>query len=102
MTDAEGVVGALDAPREARDAVLHAQPRHAFAAPGQHLVGVALVADVPDQAVVGRIEDVVQGHREFHRAEVRRQMAAGARHRSDEESAQLVDQRRQLLAAQLA
>src|SRR6185295_19137733 len=42
------------------DAVLHAQPRHFLAAAGEDLVRVGLVADVPDDAVLGRVVDVVQ------------------------------------------
>jgi hypothetical protein len=37
--------------------------------PGQHLVRIGLVTDVPDEAVVRRVEDVVQRDREFDRAE---------------------------------
>jgi hypothetical protein len=51
--------------------------RHALAAAGQDLVGVGLVADVPDQPVVRRVEDVMQGDGQFDRAEVGRQVAAG-------------------------
>ena len=39
------------------------------AAAGQHLVRIGLVPDVPDQAVVRRVEDVVQRDRELDRAE---------------------------------
>jgi RND family efflux transporter MFP subunit len=45
-----------------------AQPRHALAPAGQDLVRVGLVADVPDDAVERRVEDVVQRDREFDQA----------------------------------
>jgi hypothetical protein len=69
---------------------------------GEHLVRVGLVADVPDQPVLRRVEDVVQGDGQFHRAEVGGEMAAGLRHRLDEELAQFLRQLRQLLALELA
>jgi hypothetical protein len=77
MADAEGVVLALAALRKTRNAAVHAQPGHAGAAAGEHLVRVGLVADVPHQAIVRGVEDVVQGDRQFDRAEVRREVSAG-------------------------
>jgi hypothetical protein len=75
---------------------------HALAAAGEDLVRVGLVADVPDQAVFRRVEDVVQGDGQLDRAEVGRQVAAGLGDRFDQEGAQLVGQLRQLLAVQAA
>jgi hypothetical protein len=102
MTDAEGIVGALAALRKTGNAAVHAQPRHAGATAGEHLVGVSLVADVPYQAIVRRIEDMMQGHRQFHRTEVRGQVATGPGNGFHQESAQLVGQLRQLSAVKLA
>jgi hypothetical protein len=59
---------------------VHAQRAHAFAAARQDLVGIALVADVPDQAIFRRIEDSVEGDGQFDRAEIGRQVAACLRH----------------------
>jgi hypothetical protein len=73
---------------------------HAFTPPGEHLVRVGLVADIPDQAVVRRIEDVVQGDGQFDRAEIGRKVAPGLRNRFDEEAAQFLGQLRQLFAVQ--
>jgi hypothetical protein len=81
---------------------VHAQRAHALAAAGQHLVRIALVADVPDQAVFRRVEDGVQGDGQFDGAEVGRQVAAGLRDRVDQEGAQFGRQLRQLLAVQSA
>ena len=50
---------------------------------------VGLVADVPHDAVVRRVEDAVQGEGEFDRTEVRRQVAARFRDRFDQEGTQL-------------
>ena len=70
--------------------------RHRLAPAGQDLVRVGLVADVPDDAVVRRVEDVVQRDRELDGAEVRRQVAAGLRDRIEQERAQLARELAQL------
>ena len=44
--------------------------RHAVAPAGEDLVRIGLVADVPDEAVVRRVEDVVQRDGQLDRAEV--------------------------------
>ena len=100
MRGAEGVVLALVAARKAGDAAELAQRRHAVAPAGQHLVRIGLVADVPDDAVVRRVEDVVQGDRQLDGAEVRRQVAAGLRHALHHELAQLGGELLQLGARQ--
>ena len=50
------------------------------------------MADVPDQAVLWCIENVVQGDGQFDRAEVGRKVASGVRNGFDEEAAQFVRQ----------
>ena len=92
---AEGVVAALGALREAGDAAVLAQAGHRLAAAGEHLVGVGLVAHVPDDAVVGGVEDVVQGDREFDRAQVGREVAPRARNGIDQEVAEFVSEGRE-------
>ena len=61
MTNAKGVVFALGALGEAGNAAVRAQLGHASTASGEDLVGIGLVAYVPDQAVIWRIENVMQG-----------------------------------------
>ena len=61
MGGAERVVFALAALGEAGQPAFLAQRADAVAATGQDLVRIGLVADIPDQPVVGRVEDVVQG-----------------------------------------
>jgi hypothetical protein len=97
---AEGVVFALVAAREAADAAELAQRPHLVAPAGEDLVRVGLVTDVPDQAVVRRVEDVVQRDRELDGAEVGRQVAAGARDRLQHMVAQLARERLQVGARQ--
>jgi hypothetical protein len=46
-------------------------------------VWIGLVADIPDQPVVGRVESVVDGHRQLNDAQSRTQMSARDRDRLD-------------------
>ena len=49
----------------------------AIAPPGQDLVRIGLMADVPDQPVARRIEHRVEGNRQLDHAERGAEMAAG-------------------------
>ena len=69
MRGAEGVVFALGALGEAGESAAHAQRADLVAPAGQDLVRVALMADVPDQAIARRIEEIVQGDRQLDDAE---------------------------------
>ena len=97
MRGAERVVFALGALGEAGQAAALAQGADAVAPPGEDLVRIGLVADVPDQLVVRRVEDVVQRHRQFDDAEAGAEMAAGLGDGVDRLGAQLVGQLPQLL-----
>ena len=55
-----------------REAALLLDGVELVAAAGEHLVRIGLVADVPDEAVARRVEDVVQRDGELDRAEARR------------------------------
>src|ERR1700681_2451635 len=90
MRGAERVVFALRPLGEARKAAALSDGTDAVAAPGENLVGVALVADVPDQPVMRRVEDMVQRNRELHDAEAGAQMATGLGYRIDQVMAQLI------------
>src|SRR5690242_17428557 len=102
MRRAEGVVLRFGAARKAGDAVDHAQPRHGFAPAGEDLVRISLVADVPDDAVFRRVENVVQRDRQLYRSEVGGEMPAGLGHRFEYEGAQLVGELAELLALERA
>ena len=65
-------------------------------------MGVALVSDIPDQSVVWRVKDGMQGDSQFDGAEIGRQVPAGLRNGVDQEFAQFAGQLRQLLAVQAA
>src|SRR6266851_3641791 len=88
MRGAEGVVLAFIAARKTGDAAPLPQFRHPFAAAGKNLVRVGLVADVPHEAIVRRVVDVMQRDGQLDGAEVGRKMAAGLTHRLDDEIAQ--------------
>ena len=90
MRGAERVVFALRPLGEAGKAAALAQRADAVAPAGQDLVRIGLVADVPDQPVARRVEDVVQRDRQFDHAEPRAEMAAGDRNRADRLGAQFV------------
>src|SRR5690606_40844119 len=87
---------------EATDATVLAQAAHALAPAGEDLVGIALVADVPDETVAGRVEHVVERDGEFDRSQVGRQVPAGAGYRVDDKAAQLIGQLREAIAAELS
>ena len=84
------------------DAAQLAQRGHALAPAGQDLVRIGLVAHVPHQPVVRRVEHVVQRDRELDRAQVGAQVAAGARHAVEHEGAHFVGQLLELRRGQLA
>ena len=69
MRGAKRIVVALGALGEAGQAAAGAQRADAVAAAGQDLVRIGLVADVPDQAVARRVEDVMDGGGQFDDAE---------------------------------
>lgn len=61
MADAEAIKGAFRALREGRQAVQLADGGQGRAAPGEDLVGISLMADIPHQPIKGRVEGIVQG-----------------------------------------
>jgi len=102
MRGAEGVVFGFAAPGKTRNATLLAQRGHGGAPARDDLVRIGLVADVPDDAVVRRVEHRMQRQRQFHRAQVGRQVAAGARNRLEHEATQFLGQRLELAPVQRA
>ena len=76
MRRAEGVVLAFGAAGEAREAAALAQGAHPAAPPGQDLVRISLMTDVPDQPVVRCLEYRVDRNRQLNHAERGAEMAA--------------------------
>ncbi len=95
---AERVVLALAALEEARYAVLLAQRLHSRVAPGEQLVRVALVPDVPDELVTRRVEHRVERDRQFDDPEPSADMPARRRAHRDQALAHLGCERAQLVA----
>jgi len=65
-------------------------------------VRVGLVADIPDQAVPGRVEDVVQGDGQLDHPQAGAKVPATLPHAVEQELTQFVGQRDQLGFAQAA
>ena len=99
---AKGIVFALGALGEAREAAGLAQGANAVAAAGQDFVRIGLVADVPDHPVVGRVEQVMKRDRQLDDAEPRAEMAAGHRNRIDSLVSQLIGELRELVGIELS
>ena len=96
MRGAERVVFAFGALGEAGEAAALAQRADAVAPAGQDFVRIGLVADVPDQPVVRRVEDIMQRDGQFHHAEPGAEVTAGDGDRIDGFGAQLIGKLAQL------
>src|ERR1700751_4674421 len=93
MRRPERVKGALGAFGEAGQASALTQGANATSPPGQDLVRVSLVTDVPDQPVVRGIEHIVKRHGELHHPETGPEVPTSDRHRTDRFKAQLIRKR---------
>src|SRR5262245_18903780 len=102
MRRAERVVLALGALGESGEPPALAQRANALAPPGEDLVRIGLMADVPHDAVVGRVEQVVQRDRQLHDAETGAEMPAGDRHGVDRLLTQLVSELTELRLVEAA
>ncbi|MCW0449647.1 hypothetical protein NB706_002481 [Xanthomonas sacchari] len=96
MADAEGVVLAFLALGERRHAIGLLDRVDAVAAPGEDLVRIGLVADVPHQLVDRRVVEVVQGDGEFDHAQPGAEVAAALADALDQKGAQFLGDGRQL------
>ena len=96
MRRAKSVVLALVTFGKACQATGLAQAVHLVTPTGEDFVRIGLVTHVPDQAVVRRVEHVVQGDGELDRAQIGTQVAPGFGHAVDQVSAQFIGQRGQL------
>ncbi len=75
----KGIVFALGALGETRQAIRLTQRANPVAASGQNLVRIGLMTHIPDQTVVRRVEQVVQGDRQLDDAQARAKMSASHR-----------------------
>jgi len=81
---AVAIVFAFSSEQEAIQAMMLTNGVYAVPAAGEHLVDVALMRDVEDEAILGRVEDAVQSDGKLHDAEIRPEMAAGLAEGFDE------------------
>jgi hypothetical protein len=101
MARAEIVIVAFGTTRETGKPAFLAQGANAVAPAGQDFMRITLMADIEDQPVFGRVEDLVNGNRQFHHAEAGTQMATGLRHRVNHLVAQFPCQFRQVTIVDL-
>ena len=92
MADDELVIDAFSRVGEAAYAVCVAEELKLVFPAGYDFVGVALVADVPEELVLLEIEDVVEGECQFHDAEIACQVAACLGDGAEDEPAYFVGQ----------
>ena len=92
MGGAERIVGTFRALGEARQASALAQGADPVAPAGQYLVGIGLMAHVPDHDVAWGVEHMVEGDRQLHDAKPRAQVTACLGHRVDRLRAEFVGQ----------
>ena len=101
VSRAVAIMLAFRAQREAVQAIGAADGVKSIFAAGQQLVDIDLMADVPDEFVLGRVEDVMQGDGQFDHAEIRTEMPAVFGQTGDHFLADLFGQFRQLVQRQL-
>ena len=92
VANSKGVVFAFAARRKGCEAAILLDRVQPLAPAGQHLMRVGLMAHVPDQAVVRRVEDVMQGDRQLDRAEPCGKVTAARADAMDQELAQFPGQ----------
>jgi hypothetical protein len=102
MSGAEWVVLTFSTAGESREAAALAQRADAIAATSEDLVRIGLMADIPDQPVVWRVEHRVERHRQLDHTERGAEVAAGDGNRVDCLAAQLSGKLFQLFRRQIA
>src|SRR5690348_11749533 len=96
VADAKGVVFAFGAAQERRESAACLDRGDAIASPGEDLVRIALMADVPHDPVARRVVEIVQCDRQLDHAKPGAEVAADAGDRFDQVRAQFVRHARQL------
>src|SRR5579864_2846895 len=97
MRGAERVILALRAFGEARKSAALTERAHAIATPRQNLVRICLVPDIPDQAIAGRVKNVMQRDGQFDDTEAGAKMTTRDRDDVDSFLPQLVSKLTQLI-----
>src|SRR3546814_2625356 len=86
MADAEAVVFAFGAQAERRKTAESADRFELGAAPSEDFVWVSLMADIPDDAVVRRVETHMQRQRQLDGAEIGGEVTRSEEHTSELQS----------------
>ena len=73
-----------------------AQSADAVAPTGQNFMRVRLMADIPNQPVIGGVEHIMQRHGQFDDAQSSPQMATSLRHSDDRFGSQFIGQLAQI------
>ncbi len=76
MPNTKGIVWALASFREATDTPMRSDRVKPVPSPCYQFVSIRLMADIPNDQILRGIKYVVQGQGQFHRSQVRGQMAA--------------------------
>ena len=96
------IVGALGARRVPGDTTEGAQRVEGIATPGNELVDIRLVTDVPDDPIVGAVEYTMQSQRQLDDPQIGREMTTGACQRLDQPNADLSGEVDELFRGQIA
>ena len=100
MRRTERIIFAFAAFGEARQPAACPQRTDTVTPPGQYLMRIALMANVPDKLVIGRVEDIMNRSRQFDDAEPRAKMAACNRYGRNHFAAQFISKLTQLIRFQ--
>jgi len=102
VSRAKRIILAFTAFRKTGQPVFPPQCVEFFTPSRQQFVRVALMSDVPNQFIVGRVEHIMQSDRQFDDAQTGAQMPARVRHDADNFLPDFLSQTRQIVKRQLA
>ncbi len=102
MRRAETIVFAFSALGETGQTAALAQRTNPVAPLGQDFVGIGLMADIPYDAVGGRIKNMMYCNRQFHNTKTGAKMTTRDRNRADRLGAKLCRNLRQITFLQFA
>ena len=101
MACAESVVNGFVASQKTRQSSVLFDRMQLVAPSGQYLVGISLMADVPDELVIRRVKHIMHRHRQLNGTEACTCVTADTRTRVDNKLPHLVRDLLQILDTQL-